>query len=92
MLNYYENMVGLSLRSGQHNEAITHINSLLPVLDKLDSASETYIKYFLTVMLIYLSRDDWVAAKTFLDQMKERFVLCVAFMFGFNYMNFFLLG
>lgn len=75
MVSYYENMISLALRSNQYNEAITIINDAYSVLDRVGS-SEQYIKYMLTVILIYLSRDDWVSAKAYLDNMQQK---CIDF-------------
>lgn len=71
MVSFYENMVSLSLRINQYNETIEIINDAFKVLDKVGS-SEQYIKYILTVILIYLLRDDWVSAKSYLENVRTR--------------------
>lgn len=72
MVSYYENMISLALRSNQFNEALSIINDAYSVLDKVGSP-EQYAKYIVTSMLIYLSRDDWVSAKAYLDNMRQRY-------------------
>lgn len=76
MVNYTENMISLALRSNQYNDAISSINDSYSVLDRVGSP-EQYVKYIVTAMLVYLSRDDWVGAKSYLDKMKEKYIVIV---------------
>lgn len=71
MVSFYENMVLLALRSNQHDEAIAIIKDSFKVLDRVGS-SEQYNRNILTAMIIYLSRDDWVGAKSFWENMREK--------------------
>ena len=69
MFALYENCVSISAKLGQYNETIEIINEFFKLLEKMGS-NEQIVKYILSVVLIYLSRDDWVSAKSYLDNMR----------------------
>jgi hypothetical protein len=72
MVTFYESMVALALRINQYNEAIEIINEAFKIIDRIGQ-SEQIVKYILTVILIYLSRDDWVSGKNYLETMKQKY-------------------
>jgi tetratricopeptide (TPR) repeat protein len=72
MVSLYENSLMIAMRLEQHQEAIELINESLPVLDEVGT-QEQITKYILTACIMHLNREDWVAAKNFLDTMKKKY-------------------
>lgn len=74
MLSFYENAIAIAVRINHYEEAIELINDSFAVLDRIGS-QEQITKYILTVVIMHLSKDDWVSAKQYLDGMKNRYQL-----------------
>ena len=71
MVSLYENSITIAIRINHYDEAIELINESFKVLD-IVGTQEQITKYLLSVCLMYLSRDDWVSAKNYLDRMKNK--------------------
>ncbi len=71
MFALYENSISISAKLGKYNETIEIINEFFKLLEKMGS-NEQIVKYILSVVLIYLSRDDWVSAKSYLENTRAK--------------------
>ena len=71
LISLYENAINIAIRIKEFTTAVELIDNSFAVLDKIGS-QEQITKYILTVSIIYLSRDDWVSAKNYLDKMKAK--------------------
>ena len=71
MFALYENSISISAKLGKYNETIEIINEFFKLLEKMGS-NEQIVKYILSAVLIYLSRDDWVSAKSYLENTRAK--------------------
>lgn len=75
MMGFYEHTISIALRLNKQNEALELIQGVFAVLDRIDGQQEQITKYLLSVVIIYLSRDDWVSAKKYLEETKAKLVI-----------------
>jgi hypothetical protein len=69
---FYESAIGIAIKLGKFNDAIDLINDSLKVLDQVGKI-EQITKCILTVVLIHLYRDDWVSAKNYMENIKNKY-------------------
>jgi hypothetical protein len=74
MMSFYENSFNLAVRINDYKEAIDLVNNSFQILDRIGSI-EQITKYIASVVIIHLSRDDWVSGKSFWDNMKSKYAL-----------------
>lgn len=72
MIAFYEQSVALAVRLNELEETIALINKLMDILEEIGT-EEQIKKYVLSICIIYLSKDDWVSAKNYLENIKKRF-------------------
>jgi hypothetical protein len=71
MIAFYEQSVALAVRLNELEETIALINKLMDILEEIGT-EEQIKKYVLSICIIYLSKDDWVSAKNYLESIKKR--------------------
>jgi hypothetical protein len=71
MIAFYEQSVALAVRLNELEETIALINKLMDILEEIGT-EEQIKKYILSICIIYLSKDDWVSAKNYLESIKKR--------------------
>lgn len=72
MIVFYEQSVALAVKLNQLNEALELITQLMEILQEIGT-EEQIKKYVLSTVIIHLSKDDWVSAKNYLENMKVKF-------------------
>ena len=71
LMTFYDSACALAIRIKDYNDALELLNKLLEILERVGS-QEQIIKCVLSVIIIHFSRDDWVCAKFYWDQMKSK--------------------
>lgn len=72
MVVFHEQAISLALKLERTGEALGFIDEMLKILDNVGTV-EQITKYILSVVLIHLSKDDWVAAKKFLTTSQAQY-------------------
>ena len=80
MMVFYESCIGLAIRIKDYNEALQLVNNIFPLLDR-NGTVEQISEYILTVILIHLTKDDWVTANKYWNDMKSKYRLNFRFSF-----------
>jgi hypothetical protein len=73
LMNYYDSAVDLAIRTKDYSDALVLLNKSLGTLERVGTA-EQINKVALAVIIINLTRDDWVLAKTYWDGMKAKLI------------------
>ncbi len=74
MVNFYEQAISIALKIENYKEAIELIEGIFKVLDNIGTV-EQITKYILSIVIIHLSKEDWVSAKGFLDNCQKKYAL-----------------
>jgi hypothetical protein len=71
MMNFFDSAITLAIRIKDYNDALDLLNKSVEVLGRVGSA-EQLVKVILSSIVIHLTRDDWVFAKSYWEDMKNK--------------------